>query len=81
MCEMVYDGTDTNGDVWNRCTEHDRLVLEGAYVCESYEPPAYIDPAPGTSDPANGWDKLRSMVYLVPLVLIPLTLLVTRCTH
>ena len=36
-CEIVYDGTDTDGTIWNRCTIHDRLVMDGAYVCEGYE--------------------------------------------
>lgn len=40
-CEMVYDGTDTNGDVWNRCTVHDKLVFGDAYVCEGYVAPPY----------------------------------------
>lgn len=40
-CEMVPDGTDTNGDEWNRCTVHGHLVLGDAYVCEGYVAPAY----------------------------------------
>lgn len=40
-CEMVSDGTDTNGDEWNRCTTHGQLVLGDAYVCEGYTAPAY----------------------------------------
>lgn len=35
-CEMEYDGTDTNGDVWNRCKVHGFLVYGDAYVCEGY---------------------------------------------
>jgi hypothetical protein len=38
-CEMVFDGNDANGDVWNRCTVHGYLVFGDAYVCEGYEPP------------------------------------------
>ena len=43
-CVMVFDGNDTNGDEWNRCTTHNRLVLGDAYVCEGYEPPPYKPP-------------------------------------
>ncbi len=34
---MVYDGTDTDGSVWNRCTVHGYLVFGDAYLCEGYE--------------------------------------------
>lgn len=51
-CEMVHDGTDTNGDEWNRCTVHGYLVLGDAYVCEGYEAPPY--------DPDAGRDRLKS---------------------
>lgn len=44
-CEIVFDGTDTNGDIWNRCTVHNRLVFDGAPVCEGYRAPAYVEPA------------------------------------
>jgi hypothetical protein len=40
-CVIVPDGTDTNGDVWNRCTVHDQLVFGDAYICEGYVAPAY----------------------------------------
>lgn len=40
-CEMEHDGYDDNGDHWFRCTVHDYLVFEGAYVCEGYVPPPY----------------------------------------
>jgi len=40
-CVIVPDGTDTNGDEWNRCTVHDQLVLGDAYVCEGYVAPTY----------------------------------------
>lgn len=40
-CRMVHDGTDSNGDEWDRCVVHDELVLSGAYVCEGYTAPPY----------------------------------------
>lgn len=42
-CVMVPDGTDTNGDVWNRCTVHGYMVLGDAYVCEGYRAPGYVE--------------------------------------
>ena len=44
-CEIVFDGTDTNGDVWNRCTVHNRLVFGDAPVCEGYRPAPYVESA------------------------------------
>lgn len=46
-CVMVYDGTDTDGTIWNRCTVHNRLATEGAYVCEGYVPAPYVEKAGG----------------------------------
>jgi hypothetical protein len=43
-CEMLPDGTDTNGDEWNRCIIHGHLVLGDAYVCEGYRAPDYVEP-------------------------------------
>jgi hypothetical protein len=43
-CVMVFDGIDTNGDIWNRCIVHNRLVYEDAYVCEGYQAAPYVDP-------------------------------------
>jgi hypothetical protein len=40
-CAMEYEGTDTDGTVWNRCTVHDQLAMDGAYICEGYVPPPY----------------------------------------
>lgn len=44
-CEIVFDGTDTNGDIWNRCTVHNRLVFGDAPVCEGYRAPEYVESA------------------------------------
>lgn len=43
-CAMVPEGTDTNGDEWNRCTVHGYMVFGGAYVCEGYCAPPYVEP-------------------------------------
>lgn len=39
---MEYDGTDTDGTVWNRCATHGHLVTDGATVCEGYAAPPYV---------------------------------------
>lgn len=42
-CEIVFEGLDTDGSVWNRCTVHNRLVFGDAPVCEGYRAPAYVE--------------------------------------
>ena len=53
-CIMVFDGTDTDGSEWYRCTVHNMLVFGDAYVCEGYEPPAY---KPGRGTRIKAWMK------------------------
>ena len=43
LCEIVPQGTDTNGDEWSQCTVHGFLVLGDAYLCEGYRAPAYVE--------------------------------------
>lgn len=40
-CIMQPDGKDTNGDEWNRCIVHNKLVFGDAYICEDYVAPLY----------------------------------------
>ena len=40
-CAMFFEGRDTDGTVWSRCTVHGKQVLGDMYVCEGYEPPPY----------------------------------------
>ena len=42
-CRMVFDGNDTDGDVWNRCVVHDMLVFGDALYCEGYRAPLYVE--------------------------------------
>ncbi len=37
-CQIVFDGLDTNGDVWNKCVTHGELVLGDAPHCEGFRP-------------------------------------------
>jgi hypothetical protein len=63
-CQMVFDGTDTDGSKWYRCTVHDRLVFGDAYVCEGYEPPKYNE---GPNDGIITPGKARSCLVVILL--------------